>query len=482
MIVITPIMIFKMDEISDESKLTKLADINAKYFGIDPLILMENAGKAIALQCMEYNKILIFSGVGNNGGDGFCAARHLLAAGKNVKVYSINGNRTKENEKNFRILQNFIDIEIIKDSRELEKIELEIKKFLPDAVIDALLGTGARGELRDPIKSIVGMLNRIKAFKIAADIPTGDDKTKFKADKVISFHIKKTPDALTADIGIPKKMDELCGPGDVFYALKEQDKNAHKGYFGTVLVIGGSRNYIGAPYLTAKSAQNIVDLVYLMTPLFVQERISDPTLIFAPCNSKDYLSKKDLEEINIEKFDSIVIGNGMSLKADKNLIKTIINSGKKIVLDADALKLINPSDLNEKCIVTPHIKEFEALFKKDLINETHENKIKTVEKYAKEYNTTIVLKGRIDIISNNKRTKQNRTGNIRMTIGGTGDTLAGLIGGFSAQTDCFSAACAGTFINGLSGDLAYKENLCFNADDLIHKIPDAMRQCREYWV
>ncbi|MDI6730709.1 MAG: NAD(P)H-hydrate dehydratase [Candidatus Altarchaeum sp.] len=482
----------------DLKKETKRIDLNAKFFGIDALFLMENAGRCVAEECKNFNKILIFCGTGNNGGDGLCAARHLLAEGKEILVYSLKGNRTYENQKNFDILKNFVDIKVIRDSNEIEEYKEEILKFNPDVVVDALIGVGSKGKLRESIKSIVHLANELanelNCYKIAVDIPTGDNEVKFNADKVVSFEIGKTNDAIIKNIGIPKKIYHKCGIGDFLTALKEYKGDEHKGYFGKTLVIGGSNDYVGAPYLTAKASQKFNDLTYIATPKFVQKRIFDPTLIFLPCEDENYLQNLEIDYV---KFDCVAIGNGISLKADKNLISKAIEKSKKVVVDADALKLINPEILNKHCIITPHPGEFKALFGVDLYDESVENKAKIVQNFAEKYNTTIVVKGKTDIITSfyseifkfstnlkiadTKRLKFNEKDCIRLTVGGTGDVLAGIIAGIYAQNDDpFESACAGTFLNGLTGEILFKKNENFDAMELIDAIPEAIKFCLNF--
>jgi len=466
----------------DLEKETKRIDLNAKFFGIDTLLLMENAGRCVAEECKNFSKILIFCGTGNNGGDGLCAARHLLAEGKEILVYSLKGNRTYENQKNFDILKNFADIKAIKDSREIEKLKEEILKFKPDAVVDALIGVGSKGKLREPIKSLVNLANELanelNCYKLAVDIPTGDDEVKFNVNKVVSFEIGKTGNAIVKSIGIPKKIYQMCGIGDFLTALKEYKGDEHKGYFGKTLVIGGSKDYVGASYLAAKASQKFNDLTYLATPKFVQRRIFDPTVIFIPCEDEDYLQNLVAD---YAKFDCVAIGNGISLKASKDLISEAIEKSKKVVIDAEALKLINPEILNEHCIVTPHLGEFKALFGVDLYNENTENKAKVVQNFAEKYNTTIVVKGKTDIIADTKRLKFNEKDCIRLTVGGTGDVLAGIIAGIYAQNDnAFESACAGTFLNGLTGEILFKKNENFDAMQLVDTIPEAIKFCLNF--
>jgi len=466
----------------DLEKETKRIDLNAKFFGIDTLLLMENAGRSIADKCKNFSKILIFCGTGNNGGDGLCAARHLLAEGKEILVYSLKGNRSVQNQKNFDILKNFVDIKIIKDSKEIEEYKKEILKFNPDVVVDALIGVGSKGRLREPIKSILYLANElgseINCYKISIDIPTGDDEVQFNANKVISFEIPKTKNAIIKSIGIPKKIYIMCGIGDFLTAMKEYKGDEHKGYFGKTLVIGGSKDYVGAAYLTAKASQKFNDLTYLACPKFVNRRIFDPTLIFLPCDDEEYMQKL---VVDYTKFDCVEIGNGISLKAGKDLINNVIEKAKKVVIDADALKLIKPEILNKKCIVTPHLGEFKALFGVDLYNENTEDKAKIVQNFAEKYNTTIVLKGKTDIIANVERLKFNKKDCIRLTVGGTGDVLAGIIAGiYSQNDDPFESACAGTFLNGLTGEILFRKNSNFNAMELVDAIPEAINFCREF--
>ena len=143
-------------------------------------------------------------------------------------------------------------------------------------------------------------------------------------------------------------------------------------------------------------------------------------------------------------------------------------------MDADALKLIDPKDIRENFILTPHATEFKTLFGVDPNPEE-------VEKQARKHNATIVLKGSIDIISDGLRTKANKSGNPGMTVGGTGDVLAGIIASFSAKNDPFVSACAGAFLSGLAGDLAReKYGFSFLATDCIENIPEALDFCGEY--
>ena len=477
-------------------QLTRISDINSAYLGIDTLQLMENAGSKFAREIAKrnFNKIAFFCGTGNNGGDGLAAARHLSGIGKEIKIYMLRGELTREAEHNFNIIKNCnfnINIQFIRDSTDCEGIKKELNNKNFDCAVDALVGVGISGELREPIKSLVDVINSFPGFKVSVDVPTGG---KVNADLVVSFHVKKWKNALVCDIGVPKEAEFFCGPGDVYLALPKRTGNEHKGDFGRLLVIGGSKDYIGAPLLVDSAARKTgVDLVFLNCPEYVANRQNDPNLIINSLDSKFYINSNDIDNIlnKFTSFDTIVVGCGIGTNTEtRDAVSILIkNVEKPIVMDADALKLISPDDLklnkNSNIILTPHSREFEILFNENinLNNLNIRDKIKAVEKYARETKTTIVLKGASDIISNGKQTKLNKTGNAGMTVGGTGDVLAGIIGGLAAQNkDTFISACSGTFLCGLSGDFAYENlNYGFSATDVIEKIPDAVKFCRKFF-
>lgn len=453
---------------------TKALDMNSVYLGIDRIMLMENAGREIAYRASNSRNIAVFCGLGNNGGDGFVAARHLAAAGKKVTVYTLEGNRTRECQKNFDIIKKMdsVKVEFIRDSSECDRINLSEV----DTIIDALLGVGIKGEPREPIKRIVDVMNNAEAKKIAVDCPTPG----FKADVVVSFHFKKTPNAEVASIGIPPEAERFCGPGDVFLAIRKRSGTEHKGDFGRVLIVGGSRNYSGTPALVGKAALRAgADLATVCCPRYVAQRLTCcHDLIIHPLDSEYFIKESDIDQILGLNFDAVVLGNGLGVEDEtKDAVKKLIKCiDKPIVVDADALKLMKPKHIRGNMLLTPHAKEFEVLFGK-----YPEDRIKETEEYAKEYSCVIVLKGPVDVISDGKKTKTNHTGNPGMTVGGTGDVLAGIAGALCCITDTFTAASAAAFLSGLAGDFAYKEKgFSLTASDCIEKIPDAIRFCEGF--
>ncbi|MCX6695246.1 MAG: NAD(P)H-hydrate dehydratase [Candidatus Altiarchaeota archaeon] len=448
---------------------SRALDINARWCGVSTQVLMENAGKAVAGHCLRYDGIAVFCGNGNNGGDGLVAARILKDNGKSVTVFVLEGMRSRLNGLNLKRLAGKVKVVELKSSDDVP----DLSGF--DLIVDALLGVGFHGKLREPLAGIVGRINESRVPVLSVDVPSG---FKVKADKVISLHESKLEGAVVAKIGIPKEAELYCGPGDVYLALPERRGDSHKGDYGRLIVVGGSRNYVGTTTLVAEAALRVgVDLVTIFTPSYAAERMPfNPNLMIHPLRSKDHIALKDVPEILDARYDAMVVGNGLGRDEEcRKALKKLFSENKKpVVVDADALSIMDKEWINENMILTPHHGEFKMLF-------GVEGSGRTVEKNAVETKATIVLKGPVDVISNGKVTRLNKTGNPGMTKGGSGDTLAGITAGLLAQNgNLMNSACAGAFLNGLAGDIAYgKLDVSMNATDIIEHIPDAIRKSRE---
>ena len=274
------------------------------------------------------------------------------------------------------------------------------------------------------------------------------------------------------------------------YKIRPPD--AHKYDYGLLLVIGGSDFYSGSPALSAMAAfRSGVDMVQVIAPKRAADIIASfsPTLAAYPLEGK-CLTKKDLSTL-ISMTESAKIissgktavviggGTGRSKETQEIICEYLSRISVPAVIDADAIHAVakNPKIISKKqFLITPHAYEFFILSGKEVNNLSLEEKIKTVEDEARRLGTTILLKGKTDIISNGKETILNETGCSYMTIGGTGDTLAGICGSIMAQGfEPFIAAQAAAFINGKAGELAAeekKEGLL--ATDLIEAIPDIL--------
>lgn len=481
-------------------------DSNTEELGIPKSSLMENAGKSVAdhiIDTLDPCKVVIFAGTGGNGGDGFVAARHLLNNGYNVELFFVgNPNRIKSNEtlQNWTAIQNInsglnpLKLEVIEDSSSLKKVSSPV-------IVDSLLGTGINGKIKEPISSAVDIINESEGIKIAVDVPsgldplTGDVHDKaVEADFTITFHkikiglkkaaIRYVGNVILYDIGIPAEAETFLGKGDLL-RLKGRDAASHKGNNGRVLVVGGSKDYSGAPTLAAHAAfKSGVDLVHVACPRSVSSTIRSysPDLIVHTL-SEDIIVEEDVDKIvELSKdVDSIVIGCGMGRdKESASALNEMVEEIKKpMVFDADALKLLDTKlfrKMENDVVVTPHSAEFKALFGLDMPAEL-KDKIDLISKVSNENKCVTLLKGVLDIISNGESTRLNKTGNPGMTVGGTGDCLAGVVGGLMAKGhDGFEAACLGAYINGRAGDMASeKYEYHFTASEMIKYIDDAFR-------
>ncbi|MFH1237266.1 MAG: NAD(P)H-hydrate dehydratase [Candidatus Aenigmatarchaeota archaeon] len=266
--------------------------------------------------------------------------------------------------------------------------------------------------------------------------------------------------------------------------FRERAKWSHKGDFGKLLVIGGSKIYTGSPALAAYGAMAAlrtgVDLVTVAAP----ERAADmaakysPNLITVPFDGDFFRHEHLKKALELAKgFDAVVIGTGMGLeKETQKFIAGFVDRVKKpCVIDADGIKAIKGS-FSDKFLLTPHAYEFFHMTgdkpKYDVMG-----RAELVRKHARKIGATILLKGAVDIISDGRETAMNKTGNTFMTVGGTGDVLTGICGALMAQKiPPFKAGCAGAYLSGYAGDLAAKEKRPLLATDIIEKIPQVLME------
>ncbi len=261
--------------------------------------------------------------------------------------------------------------------------------------------------------------------------------------------------------------------------------NSRKGDNGTVLVVGGSYIYHGAPVLSSIAALRCgTDLVYTAVPkINVQAtRAISPNLIVIPLVDQKLTrgSVRKLLGVIPKNLDSATIGMGLAVadkEALKILIKSLIDSDVRVSLDASALvKEILPLLPNKNAVVTPHVGEFTRLFGESPPIEM-KKRISLVEKHAKKNSITILLKGPTDIISDGKTTYLNPKKIPSMTVGGTGDVLSGLVAGIlSKNRNSLQSASAAAYINSLAGKLVQKKyGLHITSTDLLDAIPLVMK-------
>lgn len=491
-----------------------VTDTNAEAMGIPKLSLMENAGRCLAeviSQISDPCKTLIFAGNGGNGGDGFVAARYLLNKGFKVDVILLSHPsriKSPEARANLEVLQRItrglspLRIQVIEDSSNLKKLDSGV-------IVDAILGTGVRGKLREPVSTAVDIINDSNAIKIAVDIPTGLDPLTGEVhhksvvpDITVTFHrakiglkkasIEHVGNVHVCDIGIPAEAEMFTGPGDML-RIQERSETSHKGQNGRVLIIGGSADYSGAPALAAMaSTVSGADVTVVASPKAVSDviRSYSPDIIvrtLSNMTSNNFVTPEDVDELMklSKSADSLVIGCGIGRTDETGdaLNEIIQKVQKPMVIDADALKLIDMDTIGKsvqngaEIVLTPHKAEFKSLFGLE-VPENLEDRMGMVSEVSKNSGAVVVLKGAVDIISSGDRVRLNATGNPGMTVGGTGDVLAGLVAGLMAQDhDAFESAYLGAYINGRAGDMAQERyGFSFTASQVVNFIPVVLNQ------
>ncbi|MDD2755355.1 MAG: NAD(P)H-hydrate dehydratase [Methanothrix sp.] len=452
-------------------------DINCRYFGLLPLQLMENAGAALAREIAARSKgkrIAIVAGRGNNGGDAFVAARHL--DGFDVTVYLLGRSKdiaTEEAKRNWQILERLdYDLRMIADS-----VDLSLEKS--DLIVDAIFGTGVRGTIKGLEAQAIDAINSSGKPVISVDVPSGQGTNKVvRSDVSVTFHKPKpnmSGNVIVADIGIPPAAEFFVGEGDL-WLMGRRSLESHKGDSGRILVIGGGP-YTGAPALSAMAALRAgADIVTVAAPKAAARTISgySPNLIVQQL-SADHLCPADIPVLKeqIARHDVVVMGMGLGRHAETTeSLAEIMPLCKKTVIDADALQ----PELPLKGIVTPHAGEFKRISGIALVDLDYRERAKPLKEFARQKGLVVLLKGKVDLISDGEVVRANTTGNPGMTVGGTGDVLAGITAAFYARASALRAASAAAFVNGRAGDLVYPEkDFGMAATDVIEKIPEAMR-------
>ncbi len=467
-------------------------DRNAEYFGVSILDLMERAGRGVAeLARSEFavagKKVVVACGTGNNGGDGFVVARHLKGEAK-VTVLLAKSRAdvaTREAAANLERLGDDVPVaERGKDAAALFRGA--------DLIVDALLGVGLHGEIREPYAGLIKEMNASGVPVLSVDVPSGFEGAPAVRPTVTAALIdakegmteSNSGRVRVVDIGFPRDVMECVGPGEfLYYPVPRAD--SHKGQNGRLLVVAGGP-YTGAPVFVGLAAYRIgVDVVHVCTPsmAFGPVAAASPNLIVHPLAGSRFL-KADIGLILevASGMDAAVIGPGLGASdGTKDAVRQLVRAlNIPIVLDADALTAVgeDPSCLAGKTgIVTPHHKEYETLTRTDLPKDAA-GALQAAKAWAKRVGFTVLLKGPTDVITDGTSHRFNRVHNVGMTVGGTGDALAGIAGGLLARhVPPFLAARMAAFANGYAGNLAFEErSYGMMTSDLIEKIPRVLKE------
>ncbi|WP_336022121.1 NAD(P)H-hydrate dehydratase [Halobellus salinisoli] len=465
-------------------------DRNAEALSVPRKQLMESSGNAVARAARDLvepgGRIAIVAGRGNNGGDAFVAARFLDAYDVTVHLLgrpeSIATDIARENWEALRAAE--YDARPVTDSADLDLGD-------PDLAIDGLLGTGVTGALREPEATAAGAINDLDAAVLSVDVPSGVDAdtgeaagVRVDADRVVTFHDEKpglsTLDAevTVADIGIPEAAELFTGPGDLLALGRPSE--SHKGDFGQVLVVGGGP-YTGAPALAAQSALRAgADLVRVACPDAVAREIQgySENLILRPYDG-ERLSPEHVDRILelAADHDVTVFGPGLggheeTLAAVRDFLERYVGTA---VVDADALQVVPEVDTDATLVCTPHQGELRKMGGET--DSDWRTRADLVSEFAADLGHVLLVKGAYDVITDGAETRVNRTGNPGMTVGGTGDVLAGAVGALACVLSPLQAAAVAAYANGSAGDAAVEENgYGLLATDLIDRLPAALRR------
>ncbi|HEY9160321.1 MAG TPA: NAD(P)H-hydrate dehydratase [Desulfomonilia bacterium] len=499
------------------------ADAAAIEMGIPAIVLMENAGRSVFDEIAgrwsrkDVDRVIVIAGKGNNGGDGFVAARHLWNAGYDVSVYLIG--RTSEVKDHARVNLDIIiamglPIKVVLDGTDLELLRAELSCRKPYLCMDAVFGTGLSKEVKGINRAVIECINDSKMPVISVDIPSGLDADSglplgiaVRATLTVTFGYPKvglvlangvpyTGELIVKDISIPRIVEDdswkvkLMKP-DILENIPIRGPEAHKGDFGRVAVYAGSPGFTGAACLSSEAALRTgAGLVTLCVPAGINpimeikltEAMTRPLGIATDFHFSPSMIVEAIDCMN--KSDAVVVGPGIgtSEQVSEFVYELVRNCDKPVVIDADALSILaaKPMVLKISGVLTPHPGEMSRLIGWD-VQSINRDRIGAALECASKYRAVVVMKGfRSIIASPDGGVAINPTGSNSMASGGMGDILSGIIGAFLAQgLSGFNAACLGVYIHGMASDMV-SETMARGqiASDLLVRIPQILKASR----
>jgi NAD(P)H-hydrate epimerase len=488
--------------------------------GVPGCELMERAGRGIfaAAQAMDVDRkrgVVLFAGKGNNGGDAIVVARHLLKAKREwgpvtLVLMAPASQLTGDPLRHWKKLRPLRPKVIIFNPANKDVFA----SLLSDCglIVDGLLGTGARGEPRSPIREAIELINAAGKPVLAIDIPSGLDSDTgqpasvcVRANVTVTMGLPKTgllrQQALdhvgrleVVDIGIPRKFVEALPVGPEYFVCEDaaallpaRSVSAHKGDFGHVLVLAGSEGMTGAAVLASQAAMRSgVGLCTLGVPRAIWPIVAAQCREVMPKPFDDW-SPAALAPA-LERCNAVAAGPGLGQSsATETLVGWLLqNCAHPLVLDADALNVLakNPAQLRQArrpVIITPHPGEMARLIGKTT-QDAQTDRWGVAAKFAREFNVVVALKGaRTVVASPNGNISINSTGNPGMASGGVGDVLTGIVAALLAQgSSAFDAARLGVWLHGAAADFAAQKSgeEALIASDITANLGAAFRSLR----
>ena len=477
---------------------TVFVEQKAMESGISQQRLMENAGSSVAKEIrnrFDCNglKVTLLCGSGNNGGDGYVAARRLYQDGAEVSVILADGLPKSDAAKEAFQFVKGLEIPIYDGN---DNFDLCSNLLLNcDVIVDAIYGFGFHGTLSTYVARLTKLANISKAFTVSVDLPSGTDcdgaicaENTINADLTVTFismkpcHIlypavKNCGQIKVVDIGVPK--DAYIQPSihtiteDIVKTLiPARQPDGHKGTFGTLHSVCGSYGMCGAAEFSAKAAMksgaglvrmSVSDSVYKI----LATRMAEPVYSICTPEGEDNLNLQSVRGVlkDIKKADCVLIGCGSgNTSVTYALLENIIETAQiPVVRDADGINALSQNidilrNANCEIVLTPHYGEMARLCGLS-VDELMTDRIGLGKKFASEYGVTLVLKGANTLVfSPDGRIYVNQNGNDGMATAGSGDMLAGIIAGLVCQGAlAFDGAMAGVYIHALSGDITAKQ-------------------------
>ncbi len=485
-------------KVANAEKIRRADKITIEGYGLPGIVLMENASRGVAEVCFEElkgindPKVLVVAGKGNNGGDGYAAARLLKNKGVKCEIVVLGDLKEIKGDAKVNLdVAKKIGIPITNDITDIEE---KIKNA--DIVLDAIFGTGFSGSARQPQADVIEKINKFAKKIVSVDIPSGvnadnghTEGSCIMADITVTFALPKLGNILypgaentgrleIIDISIPSQVIDTLRI-DTNYLTEDEAKKllpkrkprSNKGTFGKLLVVAGSEKMPGAAFLAGKAAYRAgVGLVYSGI-VYHRRKVFQMLLPEAICLPMDdyegcvYRESYEAIEENIGNMSAIAVGPGLgSGKYVKDFVEKLLSEAKcTVVIDADGLNAIskNPDVLRKTAktpVITPHPGEMSRLTGLS-IGEILADPVETARKFAINYNVIVVLKdARTIIAAPNGSVHINVTGNNAMAKGGSGDVLTGIISAFVAEgMEPYHAAVLGVYVHGKAGDMAAKD-------------------------
>jgi len=497
---------------------------------IPSLLMMENAGRSVALKIQELypgkgqrkGNYLFLIGKGNNGGDALVAARHLCQQGFEVKLFflfpldSLQGIVLK----NWQLLEDLgVKGHYLADEHSFYLYKLSLNNcFL---VIDGIFGTGFRDKLPSNIERTIDVVNNSSCPVLAIDVPSGVDadfgyvsNKCVRADYTVTFAWSKRGLVLypakkyvgqlfITDISFPRDAVALLDNEEYYVdaefarvLLPERDEEGHKNTFGHAVVIAGSPGMMGAAYLASKGVlRSGAGMVTACVPTSFAD-IFDLALTEALTQGVSETKKRTISATGWSEIKKILPGKkvvifGPGLGTDEQnqrLLQEVIQVAIPVVIDADGLNVL-AKDVGvlklakAPLILTPHPGEMARLLE-TTVEKVQENRVQMAIQAAVSFNAVVVLKGAATIIATpDKKVFINSTGSSALATAGSGDVLAGAIGGLIAQgIALLEAAILGVYIHGLAGEILAKEKGLRGvlAGDVVEALPLALKELESF--